>query len=293
MDIKNLAQISLKYNVTLHGNQPTVLVDGKGDIPCLVMGIGSLLQKTLSEKIKEKLKIYSSDLYWVNQPINVDVKKITIDTICRDVIDIAKQLELTDYYLMGHSVFGGLAIEVAKYQPEGLRGVIGIGATPGWDSKIINFKDQYFDKYASKERKERFVEMQNHYLKTKKETDSLVSVNAYYAESAKYFAEVVTLEDMQHLWSGIECNDAMINHLFNKLLPEYQFEKNVEKIEVPVLIAGGQKDYDSVPLEIWKQYSLAKNVSFLDCGPVGHWPHLEGADVFDKGIWQWLTSLKE
>jgi len=97
---------------------------------------------------------------------------------------------------------------------------------------------------------------------------------------------------MQRLWSGIRCNDAMINHLFNCLLPEYQFEKKVEKIEVPILIAGGQKDYDSVPLEIWKQYSLPKNVSFLDCGPVGHWPHLEASDVFDKGVLRWISGLK-
>jgi len=182
MYIKNLTQISLKSNVTLYGNQSTVLLDGKGDIPCLIMGIGSLLQKTLSEKIKDKLKIYSTDIYWVNKLIDVDSKKINIDTICRDVIDIAKQLNLTDYYLMGHSVFGGLAIEVAKYQPPSLRGVIGIGATPGWDAKIINFKDQYFEKYASKERKKRFAQMQNQYLETKKETDSLASVNAYYEE---------------------------------------------------------------------------------------------------------------
>lgn len=292
MYIKNLTQINLKSNVTLYGNQSTVLVDGKGNIPCLIMGIGSLLQKTLSEKIKNKLKIYSTDIYWVNQLINVDLKKLNIDTICRDVIDIAKQLNLTDYYLMGHSIFGGLAIETAKYQPSGLRGIIGIGATPGWNAKIINFKNQYFEKHASEEQKIRFAQMQNQYLETKKETDSLASVNSYYAESTKYFVEPVTLEEMQRLWAGIQCDDAMINHLFNNLLPEYRFDKDVEKIEVPILIAGGQKDYDSVPLEIWKQYSLPKNVSFLDCGPVGHWPHLESPDVFDKGVLRWISGLK-
>ncbi|MGD9593116.1 MAG: alpha/beta fold hydrolase [Candidatus Berkiella sp.] len=290
MFIKDLSQIALKYKVSLHDNPSTVLVDGMGDIPCLTVGIGSLLQKTLSQKLKDKLKIFSTDLYWVNQLIDLDPKMITIDTICRDIIDIAKQLELKDYYLIGHSVFGGLAIQTAKYQPRGLKGVIGIGATPGWDAKIINFKDSYFESHASMARKARFNMMQKQYFDIKKDTDSLASVNAYYAESAKYFANPVTLEDMQRLWDGIDCNDTMINHLFNHLLVDFQFDEHVEKVQVPCLIAGGQKDYDSVPLEIWKRYAHPKHVHFLDCGPVGHWPHLEASEEFDKGVLLWMSK---
>lgn len=291
MYIKDLKDIQTQSKVNLYNSQSTIHIDGTGDIPCLTIGLGSLLQKTLSEDLKNRLKVYSTDLYWLKQSSPIDFQAINIETICRDIIEVANQLDLSNYYLLGHSVFGGLAIETAKYQPTGLQGVIGIGATPGWDAQIIAFKNSYFEEFASQERKKRFMDMQKHYQNIKKESDSLASIAAYHAESAKYFAEPVNLQQMEALWADIDCDDAMINHLFNTLLPNYTFEENVNNIKVPVLIAGGQKDYDSVPLEIWNHYSTPKKTTFLDCGPVGHWPHLEAPEVFDKGVLKWIAEL--
>ena len=79
---------------------------------------------------------------------------------------------------MGHSVFGGLAMEVSKYQDPQLRGVIAIGGTPGWDEKIIQFKDAYFDEHASAGRKQRFLKLQEEYARQKKDDDSLASMSA-------------------------------------------------------------------------------------------------------------------
>lgn len=290
MEIKDLLELSPQCEIQVQGNDYPVLVDGQG-IPCLVLGIGSLLQKSLSSFLKQQLKIYSCDAYWTTAKTPL-LKDLSIDSICSDIIHIADQIGLTQYYLIGHSVFGGLVIEVAKHRPKGLLGIIGIGATPGWNSHIIQFKDNYFEQRASQQRKLRFKRMQDHYLQNKPSNDSLASIEAYYAESAKYFAQPVTQEDIKQLFMGVDCNHHVINHLFDTLLPKYSFENNLDSVDVPTLIVGGQKDYDSVPLEIWKHYPTPKRTSFLDCGPVGHWPHLEDPTTFDLGILKWLREQK-
>lgn len=288
MELYDLSNVDRKEDVILHDMPMPVFVAGEGDIPCLCIGIGSLLQKTFSDHFRRHFKVYSSDLYWVKQPSVIPTHRITIERICRDVIDMAKQLKLDQYYLAGHSVYGGLAMEVAKYQPPGLCGVIGIGATPGWNEAIIQFKNAYFEEHASAHRKARFATLQAQYNQSKQATDSLVSVNAYFAESPKYFAKDVTWDEIQALWDGIDCDDAMANHLFTHLLADYDFTKNVDRIEVPVFVAGGQKDYDSVPLEIWQRYPTPSNFVLVDCGPVAHWPHFEAPERFDQTVLQWV-----
>jgi pimeloyl-ACP methyl ester carboxylesterase len=95
---------------------------------------------------------------------------------------------------------------------------------------------------------------------------------------------------MQQLWRGIHCNDAVMNHLFNTLLAQYDFAPRVERINVPVIVAGGRKDYDSVPLAIWNQFPKPRQFELLDCGDAGHWPHWETPEQFDAGIMNWYRK---
>lgn len=294
MKLLELSHTMHDHIVTLDDKDYTVIEYGSGSTPVLTLGIGSLLQKSLSPTFHSKFNLISTDLYWANHAHTLDINQLTIEQICLDIMEVAKQVGLERYILMGHSVFGGLAIEAAKYQDPHLMGVIGIGATPGWDNQIIQFKDNYFETHASHERKQRFMDLQRSYIENKSEEDSLVSVAAYYAESPKYFADEVSYQFIEDLWHGVDCDHDAINHLFNDLLAhQYQFAANVDSIHVPVLIAGGRMDFDSVPLEIWKHYPKPKTTSIIDCGDVGHWPHLEAPEIFDNYTLKWLrTSVK-
>ncbi len=285
--------ISRTVDVQLHGYDFKVTVCGTGARPCLVMGIGSLCQRTLSKHFLELFTLYTFDGYWVFNETKIDSNKLSINTLCKDVLLIAQQLQLKNYFLLGHSVFGGLVMEVAKYQDKNLVGVIGIGATPGWNEQIIQFKDNYFLQYASKQRQERFDSLQHAYESFKTTQDSVGSFEAYYAESPKYFSQEISRDTLAQLWQDIHINDEIINHLFQYLLPTYDFSNNIHDVVVPVIVAGGSRDFDSVPLEIWKLYATPKKFELLDCGPVGHWPHWEAANVFDQGIEQWLKAIEE
>jgi pimeloyl-ACP methyl ester carboxylesterase len=291
MNLFDVKTIRKKTCINLHDVEYQVLIDGSGSIPCLSIGIGTLSQRTMSKAFRELFTLYTSDFYWAQPQKNSTIDQMTIKSICTDIIETAKQLDLKNYILLGHSVFGGLAMEVAKYQDPELRGVIAIGATPGWNTEIIEFKDNYFEKNASLQRKLRFKKLQQEYSQLKSNEESLASTNAYYAESPKYFAEAITREEMSKLWSGIQCNDDSINHLFNDLLPYYSWNLNVDKVQVPVIVAGGSKDFDSVPLKIWDNYSTPNHFKLVDCGPTGHWPHLEAPEVFDKHIKQWVEKI--
>lgn len=49
--------------VTVRNKPYPVSVAGNG-IPCLVIGTGTLMQRTLSDRFKNLFEVYSSDLYW-------------------------------------------------------------------------------------------------------------------------------------------------------------------------------------------------------------------------------------
>ena len=84
---KSAKKVQNAFNeVRLHGNRYQVLVDGDGSVPCLCVGMGSLCQRTMSDRFRELFTLYTSDFYWVKEQQSIDIKQLTIETICRDII---------------------------------------------------------------------------------------------------------------------------------------------------------------------------------------------------------------
>jgi len=93
------------------------------------------------------------------------------------------------------------------------------------------------------------------------------------------------------IWQDINFDDDMINHLFEALLPNYNFNANVEKIDTPIITVGGELDYDSIPLKIWDYYQKPLNFNLVSCKKVGHWPHIEAPDIFDAEVLKWADKI--
>lgn len=276
--------------ITLRGGNYPIMKEGHGKIPCLCIGIGSLMLRTMSEKFKSLFLVYSSDLYWISKDKLADPIRLTLDEIVDDIIDIIHQLKLKKPVLLAHSCYGIVALEVAKRQNHPIGGLILVASPPCWSPESIAFAKSYFDANALNERKENDKQRQATYAKIKKPTDSCLNLNVYEADSARYWADFhVTREKLDALWKDIEVDDELALHFYDTLLPAHDIANGMEKVDVPVFLAAGRQDYDSVPLELWKKYPKPKDFTLLDCGDkAGHWPNIECQELFDQEVEKWI-----
>lgn len=286
-----LAKANLYKNISLEQVDYPVYVDGIGKKDCLCIGIGSLMQKTVSGNFKNIFTVYSADLYWVNNKRLSNPEKITMEKIIEDIVSVIDQLGLNMPVLLAHSAYGIVGIEAAKKLQGLLAGIIMVGSPPAWNNEVIAFARSYFEKYATIERKANDKLRKEKFNLTKKLGESDISVNAYEADSARYWGNYeIDRNFLEQLWSGCEADDGIMNHFFNAVLPANHLEDNIDKVNVPVFLAAGQYDYDCLPLELWKSAAKPKDFTMVDCGMVGHWPNLENNALFNAEIKKWVLS---
>ncbi|MBP6951518.1 MAG: alpha/beta hydrolase [Alphaproteobacteria bacterium] len=278
--------------VILDHKQYAIHVEGEGPFACLA--IGTLLQNTLSKRFKETFTVYASNLYWHEDDKLDHPEALTIEKISLDLQSVANQLGLTKYIILGHSCYGIIALEVAKQDPI-VQGVMLIASCPAWNDETHQFTKDYFEKHADAGRKANDAKRRAIYERIKKPTDSELSLNVYTRDSAKYWANYEVDDNTIHaVWQGFVPDDALANHFFCELLPRHQLENGLEKVKCPVLLLGGPFDFDSAPLELWKNHRATKvlvdNLTIIQCPQSGHWPNIENADLFDQKTKEWAEN---
>lgn len=277
--------------VKVRGEEYFIHVDGNGDMPVFSIGIGSHMQMTLSKKLKEFITVYSSDLYWVHNKKLQHPESLTIDDLVNDFIDVLEQLKLKNCILIGFSCYGILALEIAKKMPSQIKGVILVSTPPTWNEEVIARAQMHFNQHASHERKLNDAKRKEHFAKIRKPNESIVSINAYEADAARYWKDFsISRELIELIWQGITADDKMINHFFSDLLPSHKLEVNMQKIAIPVILFAGQMDFDSIPLVLWKDFPKPRNFTIIDCGETGHWPNLENPELFDGEFIKFLEK---
>jgi proline iminopeptidase len=281
----------MAHNVLLKGKKYPVTVAGTGEVACVCIGIGTLMLKTLSERFKKQFTIYSTDLYWVeNNRLEVPTT-LTMEQIVDDIATLLLELKLEKVVLLAHSCFGICALEVAKRPIPQLQGIMLVASPPCWNQESIAFANAHFEKQASPERKANDAARKAHFEKIRGPFESELSLNSYEACSARYWGDFNISQDLLiKLWENITPEEAITNHFYLHLLPQHNLAAQIEKIQVPVVLAAGHFDFDSAPLELWKPFPKPSRFTFIDCGEVGHWPHIENANHFDTEIEKWIKE---
>jgi pimeloyl-ACP methyl ester carboxylesterase len=288
--IEDLAATTVKIR---HHSYP-VSIDGTGKIAAICIGLGSNMQMTLSARLKQKLKIYSSDLYWIASQSLVQPESLTMQDLVNDNLKMIAQLNCEKPLLIGFSCYGILTLEIAKHLGTKLRGVILVSTPPMWNEAVIAQAQNYFEKHASEARKLNDAKRKAHFATIRKPNESIVSVNAYEADAARYWQDYnISRDFLELLWHNIQVDDAIINHFFSTLLPAHDLAVDLDNITIPIILLAGQLDFDSIPLLLWQTYPKPNNFTIVDCGETGHWPNLEAPDFFDTTIVGWVERVEE
>ena len=276
--------------ITVDGFKIPYFIEGKG-IPCIIIGsTTNWPRKTLSAKLKEYFKFISIDsrlLVPLNKPI--DSSDLTIDSQIEDIEKVRNELGLSEICVLGHSIGGIFAFQYARKYPQYTSHAIMIGTPPGWNKKIIEEINEYWEFHASDERKSILRENWEKYPKEKFDnlspSDKVVMQDILNAP--KYHVD--PKYDNSWLWKNESWNVEAMNYLFNKLMADYDITSGAQ-VTTPVFLALGHFDY-IVPPQVWRDVKdVFGNLSFNIFEMSGHYPMMEEQELFDKKLIEWISS---
>lgn len=274
-------------HVQIRNQHYPVHIAGTGKIPLLSIGIGSHLQMTLPAELLNIFTVYSTDLYWISSQKIANPEQLTMADLVDDIFSVTSQLKLSDCIITGFSCFGILALEAAKRIDKRIKAAILLSTPTGWNADIIAAGQAYFEQHASAERKQNDAKRKAHFVKIKQSN----FIDAYAADAARYWRDFnISRDFFDLLWQDIAVDDAVINHFFSTLLPTHELTKDLEQLQLPVVLFSGQLDYDSIPLLLWKTSPKPRRFTVIDCDNTGHWPQLEEPDFFSQAMKKWLEE---
>jgi proline iminopeptidase len=193
--------------------------------------------------------------------------------------------------VIGHSIFGAIALEYARRYPEHVRGVVANGTIPHRSAEDPGAVDRLWEAEASAERKEilarQLAELTPEVRATLSPTDMFV--REYVANGPMYWYDPAY--DCSWLWEGVAPDWPIAERLF-ELFETYDLAQGPAEITVPVLIAHGRYDY-SAPYTLWDEHrhKLPRHTYAL-FDRSGHYPPLEERRRFDQTLFEWVHGLE-
>jgi len=276
--------------INVEGATLHYLIQGNGT-PCLVLGASTLYIRTLSQKLRQNLKLIFLGLrHDAQSESSMDVNKITFDTYLNDIEQARSTLGLKKIAVLGHSGHGLMALGYARKYPQNTSHVILIGTPPYGDEKYAKATEEYWGKQGSAERKT--ILKQNREKLTEDKLSKMTQmerfINEFSANAPMYFYDAKY--DSAWIFEGFEYNMDVLNHVWGKVLAENGLDKVQGKISTPVFLALGKYDYVS-PYYLWDSMKdKLPDLSYNLFEKSGHFPMLEEQGLFDQKVTDWIRS---
>ena len=97
--------------------------------------------------------------------------------------------------------------------------------------------------------------------------------------------------DARPLWEGVTVNDPVFDHLWGEVFRDIDVRALAARIEAPVLIALGTRDYLIAPPESWEFFLPAfRKVAISMFAQSGHTPPFEEPDAFADRLLAFLSE---
>ncbi len=259
----------------------------------LVVGSASYYQKTFSHYLSEFFTMAFADLrHFAESKAKPEFDRLTFDIYTGDIERLREVLGFEQVVIVGHSHHGNVALEYAKRYPEKVSHVVIIGSPPVNVERTIEAGNNYWDAFASEERKAIFRQNRDAI-----DSDLLAKLPArdafiteYVADAPKYWYDAHY--DAARLWENVPVNMDMVR-LFRGLFADYELSWDPEQLKAPALIVMGRHDY-VVPHLIWKEIlPKLKNVTYHLFEQSGHTPQLEEQQLFDRIFVDWLQMMPD
>ena len=221
------------------------------------------------------------------------IDSLTIHDVIDDIEEVRKQVGLDKIAIMGHSVFGTLPLEYALKYPENVLFTITTGSLPAFNEESEKATEDYWESFASAERKAIYTQRIDSLLATDFESLSPPEQFAkyYIAAAPRYFYN--PRFDCSAMWNNVSVNVHFARRYIGVIAPGIDNAEKYKTIDAPNLIISGKYDF-VCPHHLWDGIvEEIPNATFVLFEKAGHNPMLESPDEFTKIVKNWMDSLHE
>jgi proline iminopeptidase len=217
----------------------------------------------------------------------INLGAIRLNTFIDDIECLRRRLNLSDFTIMGHSLFGFLAIEYARRYPQYISHIILI-CTPPSTRYLKN--EEYWITNAPEQRKkllaENYTKISDDYLNTLSSEQRIIA--RILADAPRMWYDPTY--DASWLYQDLYVNEGMLQHFVDTILGNYRITGG-NTITIPVFLVLGRYDYQ-VPHILWDEYhDFFPTFTFHLFKQSGHFPMVEEATLFNQKLLEWMNVL--
>lgn len=271
-----------KLRYSIEGNGPIVLIPG------------SVLydQRSFSQQLRQHLRLIFLDHRGFVPPPKeeVTISAFELEVLLNDIEMARLQLGLENFFILGHSGHGFLAIEYAKKFPEHVTGIVMVASAPSNSDARRRISNESFEKKASPERRQLFGTNMSE-LPGKLTVDPENRFMHFLLASAPQSWYDPTF-DASPLWKGVYTNMQAIDHIWGKVFRDIDITSGLDQLWKPVLLMLGKYDFLTGPPEVWDEIkNKFRDLTIQLFDKSAHCPQLEEAEMFNNELLKWISSL--
>ncbi len=258
--------------------------------PCIVLGSAVLHERVFSEQFKRGLGCVFVDTRIHAAGASAPDGGFGVEALLADLDAVREELGFERVLLVGHSIYGLMALEYARAYPQHVSRVVAIAPPSDVGPDADARRREFWDSTASDARKA------VHTRNTKGLEERLAGMDPEAAFEARFFANAARLWanaefDATSILDGVTINVPLAEALLADAatLPDFA---SGPTIEIPVFLILGEYDF-FVPHTSWDEARNAIRNLFFDILPAsGHFPPLEVPQTFDERLVSWLNFVR-
>jgi len=259
---------------TARGSGPTCLVPSS-------IGTGPYARQ-LAAPLDQQLRVVIVDPRGGGRSTG-QASELTFDVLAADLEAVRRELGVARVAVLGHSIFGMVAVEYARRCPDSVSHVVLVGTPPTGDMAALAAASKaYFEAHASDERKRVMVENA-----------------AALPAGATPGQQLLALTPMRFfdprangaaVFDGAEIRPELIPHVMTRLAPGWDIRAAAGELRAPVLVALGRHDY-VVPHTLWDGVAVAlPRTTVRIFEQSGHQPFFEEPAAFAAEVSAWMST---
>ena len=259
--------------------------------PAIVIGSAIYLPRAFSENLRQHLRLVFLDHRgYAPSPGPMDASEFAPDKQLDDIEQARRELGLDRIVVIGHSIHSFMALEYAKRYPENVSHVVMIGSPVFNAASDQEARDQYWQEFASPERKAAMAEnlqrLPNEQLAQLQPGQRFLRGYIRNGPRTWYDARF----DASPLWEGVDMND---DYMRAPGFRDIDITQGLDTFDLPVFLALGRYDFLVAPPSTWDPIRPKfRDLTFQVFERSGHWPHYEESALFDVELLRWMEEHK-
>lgn len=268
------------------------IVEGTGR-PAIVVGSSKYYQRVFSQNLRQHLRLVFMDHRgFAPSPGPMDTTAFALDTLIADVERVRQDLNLGRVVVIGHSGHAFMALEYAKKYPESISHVVMIGIAPDLSPASTAARDEYWQTFASAERKavqdENMRRLSDEQIAQLPVSDGRKFIATYIRNGPQAWFD--PRFDSTPFWEGVDVDMGMFNYVWGRVFRDIDITEGLDGLTLPVFLALGRYDFLVAPPSSWDNLRARfPDLTLQIFEQSGHTPQYEEAALFDGELVRWLS----